>query len=62
MEKLDFEGKTLLDCTNPLKPDLSGLEIGTTTSAGEMVARMVAQLQGGEDFQHHRLQQHARSR
>lgn len=38
MEKLDFEGKTLLDCSNPLKPDLSGLEIGTTTSAGEMVA------------------------
>jgi 8-hydroxy-5-deazaflavin:NADPH oxidoreductase len=38
IEKLDFEGRTLLDCSNPFKPDLSGLEIGTTTSAGEMVA------------------------
>jgi 8-hydroxy-5-deazaflavin:NADPH oxidoreductase len=39
VEKLDFGGKPLLDCSNPLKPDLSGLEIGTTTSAGEMVAQ-----------------------
>src|SRR5215467_1855710 len=27
--------KILWDCTNPLKPDLSGLLIGTNTSAGE---------------------------
>ena len=27
------------DTTNPLKPDMSGLELGTTTSAGEEVAR-----------------------
>jgi hypothetical protein len=35
----DLKGKILLDCTNPLKPDLSGLELGTTTSAGEQVAQ-----------------------
>ena len=33
-------GRILWDCTNPLKPDMSGLEIGTTTSGGEQVARM----------------------
>ena len=38
LEKLDLQGKVLLDCTNPLKPDLSGLEVGTTTSGGELVA------------------------
>jgi predicted dinucleotide-binding enzyme len=38
LEKLDLAGKILLDCTNPLKPDLSGVEVGTTTSGGEMVA------------------------
>ena len=32
-------GKILIDCTNPLKPDLSGLAIGQTTSAGEEIAR-----------------------
>jgi len=32
-----LDGKILWDCTNALKPDLSGLEIGTTTSAGEFV-------------------------
>ncbi len=34
----DLTGKTLIDCTNPLKPDLSGLELGFTTSAAERVA------------------------
>ena len=34
-------GKTVIDCTNPLLPDLSGLSIGTTTSAGEEVAKLV---------------------
>ncbi len=38
LESLDLGGKILLDCTNPLKPDLSGLEVGTTTSGGELVA------------------------
>lgn len=32
-------GKILVDCTNPLAPDLSGLVIGTDTSAAEAVAR-----------------------
>lgn len=32
-------GKVVWDTTNPLKPDMSGLVIGTTTSAGEEVAR-----------------------
>ncbi|MCA9260756.1 MAG: NADPH-dependent F420 reductase [Planctomycetales bacterium] len=30
--------KTVLDCTNPLKSDLSGLSIGFTTSGAEQVA------------------------
>jgi predicted dinucleotide-binding enzyme len=34
-----LNGKILLDCTNPLKPDLSGLSIGADTSGGEQVAR-----------------------
>lgn len=33
-----LEGKILWDTTNPLKADLSGLAIGTDTSAGEQVA------------------------
>jgi hypothetical protein len=33
-----FAGKIVIDLLNPLLPDLSGLEVGTTTSAGEMVA------------------------
>ncbi len=35
-------GKIVVDATNPLKPDLSGLALGHTTSAGEEVARWVA--------------------
>ncbi|HXP85282.1 MAG TPA: NADPH-dependent F420 reductase [Bryobacteraceae bacterium] len=34
----NLSGKVLIDATNPLLPDLSGLSIGTTTSAGEQVA------------------------
>jgi predicted dinucleotide-binding enzyme len=33
-----LQGKILIDCTNPLKADLSGLQVGTTTSGGELVA------------------------
>jgi len=36
----DLEGKILIDCTNPLKPDLSGLLIGHTTSAAEEIQRL----------------------
>ena len=35
----DLAGKVVVYCTNPLSPDLSGLLIGTTTSAGEQVAQ-----------------------
>jgi predicted dinucleotide-binding enzyme len=35
----DLGGKILVDCTNPLKPDLSGLTHGHDTSGGEQVAR-----------------------
>jgi 8-hydroxy-5-deazaflavin:NADPH oxidoreductase len=31
-------GKAVIDCTNPLKPNLAGLEVGLTTSAAEQVA------------------------
>lgn len=34
----DLRGKTVIDCTNPLKPDVSGLEVGFTTSGAERVA------------------------
>jgi 8-hydroxy-5-deazaflavin:NADPH oxidoreductase len=34
----DLAGKVLLDCTNPLTKDLSGLAVGPDTSAGEQVA------------------------
>lgn len=34
----DLNQKILLDCINPLLPDLSGLELGLTTSAAEQLA------------------------
>jgi 8-hydroxy-5-deazaflavin:NADPH oxidoreductase len=34
----DLTGKVILDCTNPLKEDLSGLAVGHTTSGAEQVA------------------------
>lgn len=33
-------GKILIDCTNPLKPDYSGLAVGLTTSAAEEDAKV----------------------
>ena len=38
----DLQGKILFDCTNPLKPGLSGLALGHDTSAGEQVAAWAA--------------------
>jgi len=35
----DLSGKILLDLVNPLLPDLSGLAVGNTSSAGEMIAQ-----------------------
>jgi predicted dinucleotide-binding enzyme len=34
-----FTGKIVIDALNPLLPNLSGLELGTTTSAAEQVAQ-----------------------
>ncbi len=34
----DLRGKVLVDCTNPLTPDASGLTLGHTTSGAEQVA------------------------
>lgn len=31
-------GRVVIDCTNPLKPDLSGLSVGLTSSGAELVA------------------------
>ena len=39
----NLAGKILLDCTNPIKADFSGLEIGHTTSAGETVAKWASE-------------------
>lgn len=36
-----LDGKIIIDCTNPLTSDLSGLSIGHTTSAAEEIAKMV---------------------
>ena len=33
----ELSGKILIDCTNPLKEDLSGLVVGHSTSGGEIV-------------------------
>jgi predicted dinucleotide-binding enzyme len=38
----DLTGKVLIDAVNPLAPDLSGLEVGTTTSAAEQIAGWAA--------------------
>lgn len=35
----DLSGKILIDCTNPLTPDIAGLEIGHSTSGAEQVAQ-----------------------
>lgn len=39
---LSLRGKTVVDCTNPLKADLSGLEYGYDTSAAERIAAAAA--------------------
>lgn len=36
---LPLAGKVLVDVTNPILPDLSGLDLGTTTSGAEQVAQ-----------------------
>lgn len=34
----DLNGRTLIDCTNPLLSDMSGIELGHVISAGEQIA------------------------
>lgn len=34
----DLQGRPVIDCTNPLKADMSGIELGHTTSAAEKIA------------------------
>ena len=36
----NLDGKVLVDISNPLKPDFSGLSIGHTTSAAEEIAKL----------------------
>lgn len=36
----DLHGKVLLDCTNPIRADFSGLDLGENGSAGEMIAEL----------------------
>jgi hypothetical protein len=36
--RADWQGRVLVDATNPLAPDLAGLSLGTTTSGAEQVA------------------------
>ena len=38
----DLAGKVLIDCTNPLTPDFTALEVGHTTSGAEQVAGWAA--------------------
>jgi 8-hydroxy-5-deazaflavin:NADPH oxidoreductase len=42
-EATGWAGKILIDVTNPLAADLQSMEIGTTTSAGEMIAEWLPQ-------------------
>jgi 8-hydroxy-5-deazaflavin:NADPH oxidoreductase len=37
-----LDGKIVWDCTNALKPDMSGLALGTSTSGGETVQRLAS--------------------
>jgi predicted dinucleotide-binding enzyme len=34
----NLQGKTIIDCTNPLKSDFSGLEVGFSPSGGEFIS------------------------
>ncbi len=43
-------GKVLIDCTNPLKPDLSGLAVGLGTSGAEIVQRLAVGAQVCKTF------------
>ena len=36
----DLSGKTIIDCTNPIKPELAGLSVGLSTSAAEEISNL----------------------
>lgn len=36
-----LSGKVVISCVNPLKADLSGLEVGTSTSGAEEIAKLI---------------------
>jgi predicted dinucleotide-binding enzyme len=55
-----FAGKVVVDCTNPLKEDFSGLALGYTTSGAEQVAEW-AKRQGLQSLQSNRIQHHGKS-
>jgi len=47
-----LSGKILIDCINPLKPDLSGLALGHTDSAAEQIARWAPGAKVVKTFNH----------
>jgi len=48
----DLGGKIVIDCTNPLKADYSGLTIGHDTSAAEQIARWAPGARVCKSFNH----------
>jgi predicted dinucleotide-binding enzyme len=48
----NLEGKILIDITNPLSPDFSGLSIGHTSSAAEKIAELVPKTRVIKSFNH----------
>ena len=46
----NFEGKALFSCVNCLKPDFSGLEVGTSTSAAEGDRETCPRRQNGRGY------------
>lgn len=45
-----FKGKIVVDMTNPLKPDFSGITIGFSTSAAEEIAKLAPEAQVVKGF------------
>jgi len=48
----NLTGKVVVDCTNPLKKDLSGLELGHTTSGAEQVTQWAKGAKVFKTFNH----------
>lgn len=47
-----IDGKILLDISNPVAPDFSGLSLGYTTSAAEEIAKLVPKAKVVKSFNH----------